>query len=75
MNLKHVGFIATLLVVLGAVNWGLIAFGGIFLDGADLNVVELILGSWPPLVQFIYLLVGAAGVWVGYEAYKSMPKR
>jgi len=75
MDLKHVGFVATLLVVLGAVNWGLIAFGNLFLDGTDLNVVGLVLGAWPSLIQFVYLIIGAAGVWVGWEAYKSMPKR
>ena len=75
MNLKHVSTVAMLLVVLGALNWGLIAFGGLFLGGTDLNVVELVLGSWPALVQFVYLLVGASGLWVGYDAYKSMQKK
>lgn len=75
MNLKHVSTGAMLLVVIGALNWGLIAFGDLFLDGTDLNVVELVLGAWPPLVQLVYLLVGAAGVWVGWDAYKGMAKK
>jgi len=75
MSLKHVSLVAMLLVVIGAVNWGLIAFGDLFLDGTNLNVVELVLGAWPALVQFTYLIIGAAGLVVGYDAYKSMPKK
>lgn len=47
--------VAWWLVVLGAVNWGLAAL--------NYNLVELFLGSWPSLVQVVYLLVGASGVY------------
>ncbi len=58
MKLAHmVGFI---LVVVGALNWGLIGLGGFMM--ADWNVVNMILGSWPQLEWLVYILVGISGV-------------
>lgn len=47
------------LVVVGALNWGLIGLLGI-------NVVNMILGSWPILERIVYILVGVAGVYKLY---------
>ena len=47
--------IAYVLVLVGALNWGLVALGGYI--GADLNVVNLIFGGVPALEQIIYLIV------------------
>lgn len=47
------------LVIIGAINWGLVGL-------LDLNLVEMLLGSWPSLVMLVYLLIGAAGVWGAY---------
>lgn len=55
------GFVVKLLLVIGALNWGLVGIGGFM--GQDLNVVHLALGSIPALEWIIYLLVGVAGVW------------
>ncbi|OGK29656.1 hypothetical protein A3F32_01075 [Candidatus Roizmanbacteria bacterium RIFCSPHIGHO2_12_FULL_42_10] len=44
------------LVVVGALNWGLI---GLF----DFNLVETILGSYPTLVKLVYILVGLSAVY------------
>lgn len=49
-----------LLVIIGALNWGLIGLGGLMSN--DLNVVNMILGSWPVVESVVYLLVGIAGV-------------
>ena len=43
------------LVVLGALNWGLVALLGY-------NLVESLLGSWPAVVKLVYLLMGASAV-------------
>ena len=51
--------IAFILVIVGAINWGLIA---IF----KLNLVTAILGSVPVLVTIVYVLVGLAGVYCIY---------
>lgn len=52
--------IAKVLVLVGAVNWGLVGLGG-FLE-MNLNVVNLALGAWPQVEWVVYLLVGVAGV-------------
>lgn len=50
--------IAWILIVIGGINWGLQGLG--MLIGSNLNVVNLIFGSWPWLEAVIYLLVGIA---------------
>lgn len=53
MNLTTVAWWVT---VLGAVNVGLTAL--------SFNVVELVFGSWPQLVQIVYLLIGVSGLYL-----------
>lgn len=55
------------LVVVGAVNWGLVGL-------MDYNLVEGLLGSWPGVVRLVYIVVGAAGVWGAY-AMLTNPKK
>jgi len=43
------------LLIIGGLNWGLVGLGG-------WNVVDMLLGSWPWVVQVIYILVGLAAV-------------
>lgn len=50
------GTLAWWLLVIGALNWGLVGL-------LNLNVVELILGSWPVIVRVVYILVGLSGVY------------
>ncbi|MBI2405570.1 DUF378 domain-containing protein [Candidatus Microgenomates bacterium] len=50
------GTLAWWLLVVGALNWGLVGL-------LNLNVVELILGSWPVIVRIVYILVGLSGVY------------
>jgi uncharacterized membrane protein YuzA (DUF378 family) len=47
--------VAWVLVLIGAINWGLI---GIF----QIDLVMKILGSWPMVVRVVYALVGLSGV-------------
>ncbi len=60
MKHKPLCWIVSLLVFIGALNWGLVGLGG-FLN-MDLNVVELLLGAWPVVADIVYLLVGIAAV-------------
>jgi len=46
---------AWVLVLVGALNWGLVGL-------AKMNLVEMLLGSWPMAVRLVYILVGAAGL-------------
>ena len=48
--------IALILIIIGAINWGLI---GIF----KFNLVELIFGNMTFLARTIYTLVGISGLW------------
>ena len=63
MKLKVLDLIAMILVVIGAINWGLIGVGGP-------NLVTLLLGSVPTLVTVVYIVVGLAGLYVAYLTYK-----
>lgn len=51
------------LVVVGAVNWGLVGLAS-FLGGGDWNLVHMLLGSMPAVENLVYVLVGAAGLWM-----------
>lgn len=53
--------IAFILVMVGALNWGLVGLGGFL--GGNWNVVNLILGSWPTIEWLVYVLVGVAAVY------------
>ena len=54
--MKTIKWIATLLIVVGAINWGLV---GIW----DFNLVNAIFGSWGWLETTVYVLVGLSGLW------------
>ena len=47
--------VSFLLVVVGAINWGLVGLLGI-------NVVNILFGTVPSVEKLVYVLVGAAGV-------------
>lgn len=53
--------VAYCLMVIGALNWGLVGVGGF--AGKDLNLVHALLGAWPTVEWVVYVLVGLAGVW------------
>lgn len=58
MRALHVTSFA--LVVIGALNWGLIAIGSF--TGSNWNVVNLLLGAWPTVEWLVYLLVGLSAI-------------
>jgi hypothetical protein len=61
MKIVHtVGF---LLVIVGALNWGLIGLGW-FMNGADWNIVHMIVGSSMQLEAAVYVLVGLSAIWL-----------
>ncbi len=64
MKTKILDLIAMIIVVIGAINWGLIG-------AANINLVTLILGTVPILVQITYIIVGLAGLYVAYLTYKQ----
>jgi len=58
--MKGLNGIACVLVIVGALNWGLVGLGGFM--GSDWNVVHLILGAWPAVEWLVYILVGISAV-------------
>ena len=61
--------VVTILLIIGGLNWGLEGLGYFF--KTNLNVVNLILGSWPVVEAIVYLLVGVSAVMMLYF-YMSM---
>lgn len=58
MSSSHMCFvhkIAVALVVIGAINWGLVG-------ALDFNLVSWLFGSWMLVQRIIYILVGVAGI-------------
>lgn len=54
--MKVIDTIALILVIIGAINWGLI---GIF----NFNLVDTIFGVASAFSKIIYTLVGISGIW------------
>ena len=52
--MKGLHMVTFILLVVGGLNWGLTAVG--------YNVVGMLLGSWPALVQIVYILVGLSAI-------------
>ena len=57
--------LAILLVIIGGLNWGLVGL-------LNMNLVEMLLGTIPVLVQIIYILVGLAAL---YSIYMVLSKK
>ena len=55
--MKELHMVTFLLMVVGAVNWGLV---GLF----NFNLVNTLLGSMPSIERLVYVLVGASAVYV-----------
>lgn len=53
--MKMLHMVAFTLVVIGAVNWGLVGL-------MNFNLVNSLLGSAPMLEKLVYILVGVSGV-------------
>ena len=56
-------WIALILVIVGAVNWGLVGL-------LNLDLVDLLLGAVPVAATIVYTLVGLAGLYMIYLAKK-----
>ncbi len=56
MNMRMLHMLAYVLLWIGGINWGLVGL-------LDLNLVTTVFGSWPMLVQIVYILVGLSAVY------------
>lgn len=62
--MKGLHGIAFILVIIGGLNWGLVALGSWM--SSNWNVVNLLLGSWPTVENLVYLLVGISALIIGF---------
>lgn len=53
--MKNLQQVANILVIVGALNWGLVGL-------LNLNLVSTVLGSMAGLEKIVYILVGLSGV-------------
>lgn len=63
--MKALHGIAFVLVVIGGLNWGLVALGS-YMD-SNWNIVNLLLGSWPTIETLVYLLVGLSALFLVFK--------
>jgi len=63
-----IGSIAKVLVLLGALNWGLVGVGSLI--GSDLNVVSMIVGGMPDVEAVVYTLIGIAALYIIFNKKK-----
>ena len=52
------------LLIIAGLNWGLVGLG--YFLGTNLNVINLILGSWPAVENIVYIIVGLCAIWVAW---------
>ncbi len=67
MKMNSMQMLSWALITVGALNWGLVGL-------LNINLVEMLLGSWPALVQIVYILVGLAGVYSVWGMFSMMGK-
>tara|TARA_B100001741_G_C16537785_1_gene592815 strand:+ start:485 stop:769 length:285 start_codon:yes stop_codon:yes gene_type:complete len=67
--------IAWILVIIGALNWGLVGIGNFL--GMNWDLVDLLIGSWSTAIaNIVYILVGLSAIMmmVGCKKCKVSPK-
>jgi uncharacterized protein len=60
--MNTIDWVARILVIVGAINWGLASF-------STVNLVAYLSVSW--LITLVYALVGLAGVWELIKLFKK----
>ena len=62
-KLSVIDWIALILVIVGGLNWGLVAL--------NFNLVSFLFGSWGWLETLVYALVGLSALWMIVVAFKK----
>ena len=61
-KLSTLGWITRILIVIGALNWGLVSLG--------YNLVDSLLGVGSITATIVYALVGLSGIWELIELFR-----
>lgn len=64
MKMNALDWVAFILVIVGGLNWGLVGL-------LNLDLVKLLFGSIPILMQLVYILVGLAALYMIYFVTKK----
>jgi len=64
MKRNVLGWITIILVIIGALNWGLVG-------ALNVDLVDSLLGSVSWLATIIYILVGLSGIWELIMLFKN----
>ena len=64
MQKNWLDWVAIVLVIIGAINWGLIGLG-------NWNVLDMTFGAVSWLLTTVYILVGVAGLYMIYQTIKK----
>lgn len=67
---NYADWVGLLLIVVGAINWGLVGAAHFLTDGANWNVVNILLADWAWAEFGVYTLVGIAGLYTLYFGYR-----
>ena len=68
LRVNWLDWLSLILVIVGALNWGLVGLGN-YLE-ANWNLVALLLGWAPVLENLVYVVVGLAGLYELYFAFQ-----
>ena len=64
MNKNPIEMAAGILVIIGGLNWGLVGL-------VNMDLIEKIFGTIPPVPQIIYILVGLSALYMIYAMYMA----
>lgn len=70
MEKSALDWIAYILVIIGALNWGLVGLNSFSGITYNWDVVAAIFGGMPALAAIVYLLVGLSGIWILVKLFK-----
>lgn len=70
MGRSALEWIASILVVIGALNWGLVGIASFSGISYSWDLVALLLGSIPMLASIVYILVALSGIWMLMQLFK-----
>ena len=62
-RISSIDYLAKMLVIIGALNWGLIGF-------FQFNLVAALFGNMTTLSRIVYALVGLAAIWTIYLFFR-----
>ena len=62
-KLSSLDWVALVLVIIGGLNWGLVAV-------AQLDLVQTLVGAWPLVANVVYILVALSALYLAVIAKK-----